>query len=60
LRIISLFYFGQWNEVLFEWAHLYVWPALIILDALVVFLIWVQRMGPAVTSGHDSCAEAGS
>ena len=42
-RIISLFYIGQWNEVVFEWAHLYVWPALIMLDALIVFLIWLYR-----------------
>lgn len=41
-RIISLFYLGQWNQVAFDWAHLYLWPALIILDALVVFLIWVR------------------
>ncbi|HEY5307904.1 MAG TPA: exosortase H, partial [Casimicrobiaceae bacterium] len=29
LRVISLFYLGQWNRQLFEWAHLYVWQALI-------------------------------
>lgn len=42
VRIISLFYLGQWNETWFEWAHLYLWQALIMLDALVVFLIWVR------------------
>lgn len=41
-RIISLFYLGQWNQVAFDWAHLYLWPALIILDALVIFLVWVR------------------
>jgi exosortase H (IPTLxxWG-CTERM-specific) len=42
VRIISLFYLGQWDEALFEWAHLYVWQALIILDVLVVFLVWLS------------------
>ena len=41
-RIISLFYLGQWNMTAFEWAHLYVWQALIMLDVLVVFLIWLR------------------
>lgn len=44
LRIISLFYLGQWNRELFDWAHLYVWQALIMLDALVVFLIWIRYL----------------
>lgn len=42
LRIISLFYLGQWSRELFDWAHLYIWQALIMLDALVVFLIWLR------------------
>jgi len=44
LRVISLFYLGQWNYDIFEWAHLYVWQALIMLDVLVVWLIWVRRV----------------
>ena len=42
LRIISLFYLGQWNKTVFEWAHLYVWQALIMLDVLLVFLVWLR------------------
>jgi exosortase H (IPTLxxWG-CTERM-specific) len=42
VRIISLFYLGQWNMTAFEWAHLYLWQALIMLDALIVFLIWIR------------------
>lgn len=42
LRIISLFYLGQWSQALFDWAHLYIWQALIMLDALIVFLIWIR------------------
>jgi exosortase H (IPTLxxWG-CTERM-specific) len=44
VRVISLFYLGQWNYDVFEWAHLYVWQALIMLDVLVVWLIWVRRV----------------
>ncbi len=43
VRVISLFYIGQWNRDVFEWAHLYVWQALIMLDVLIVWLIWVRR-----------------
>ena len=42
VRIISLFYLGQWNHTWFEWFHLYLWQALIVLDALVVFLLWLR------------------
>lgn len=44
VRIISLFYIGQWSHVWFEWFHLYLWQALIILDALVVWLIWLRYL----------------
>ncbi len=44
IRVISLFYLGQWNFEVFEWAHLYVWQALIMLDVLIVWLIWVRRV----------------
>ena len=44
VRVISLFYLGQWDFAVFEWAHLYVWQALIMLDVLVVWLIWVRRV----------------
>ena len=44
VRVISLFYIGQWDFSVFEWAHLYVWQALIMLDVLVVWLIWVRRV----------------
>jgi exosortase H (IPTLxxWG-CTERM-specific) len=47
VRIISLFYLGQWNQAAFEWFHLYLWQALIILDALVVWLIWLRTLPQA-------------
>lgn len=46
LRIISLFYLGQWNQTAFEWAHLYIWQALIMLDVLIVFLVWLRYLPP--------------
>ena len=51
VRIISLFYLGQWNYTAFEWFHLYLWQALIILDALVVWLIWLRRLPRARGGG---------
>lgn len=46
-RIISLFYIGAWNTAVFDWAHLYLWPALIMLLALLYWLGWVALL-PAV------------
>ncbi|MEE4376404.1 MAG: exosortase H [Candidatus Competibacteraceae bacterium] len=46
VRIISLFYLLQWNQTFFEWAHLYLWQALIILDALIVFVLWLRMLPP--------------
>jgi exosortase H (IPTLxxWG-CTERM-specific) len=51
VRIISLFYLGQWNMVWFNWFHLYLWQALIILDALVVWLIWLRMLPPPDRGG---------
>ena len=45
VRIISLFYLGQWNYTVFEWFHLYFWPVLIMLDVLIVFAIYLQWLG---------------
>lgn len=44
VRIISLFYLLQWDKNWFEWFHLYLWQALIILDALIVWLIWLRYL----------------
>jgi exosortase H (IPTLxxWG-CTERM-specific) len=62
VRVISLFYLGQWSLEAFEWAHLYVWQALIMLDVLVVWLIWVRTLpresGRAGGSGPPGGASA--
>ncbi len=52
LRIISLFYLLQWNAVWFEWAHLYLWQALIMFDVLVVFLLWLRQLPPVEAAAH--------
>lgn len=46
VRVISLFYLGQWNMAAFEWAHLYLWQALIMLDVLIVWLVWIRMLPP--------------
>ena len=45
-RVVSLFYLGQWDARAFEWAHLYLWQALIMLDVLVVWLLWIRILPP--------------
>ena len=42
VRVISLFYLGQWNTAVFNFAHEYLWQALIMLDVLIVWLLWVR------------------
>jgi exosortase H (IPTLxxWG-CTERM-specific) len=44
VRIVSLFYLGQWDMKWFEWAHLYAWQALIMLDALLVWMLWIRAI----------------
>jgi exosortase H (IPTLxxWG-CTERM-specific) len=57
VRIISLFYLGQWNQVAFEWFHLYLWQALIILDAMVVWLVWLRTL-PQAKASREAAAQA--
>jgi exosortase H (IPTLxxWG-CTERM-specific) len=42
VRIISLFYLVGWSTSAFEFAHLYLWQALIMLDVLLVWLVWLR------------------
>jgi exosortase H (IPTLxxWG-CTERM-specific) len=44
LRVISLYYLGKWDAEVFEFAHLYLWQALIMLDVLVVWLLWIRAV----------------
>lgn len=58
VRIVSLFYLGQWNQIAFEWFHLYLWQALIILDALVVWLVWLRTLPRARAQAQASAQNA--
>jgi exosortase H (IPTLxxWG-CTERM-specific) len=46
VRVVSLFYLGQWSLRAFEWAHLYLWQALIMVDVLIVWLFWIRTLPP--------------
>jgi exosortase H (IPTLxxWG-CTERM-specific) len=59
VRVISLFYLGQWNYKVFEWAHLYVWQALIMLDVLIVWLVWVRTLPKAQDGDRDGGSSGG-
>ncbi|MDF1483772.1 exosortase H [Ramlibacter sp. H39-3-26] len=58
VRVISLFYLGQWNMAWFNFAHSYLWQALIMLDVLVVFMVWARRYArpPTGPSVHAAAA----
>ena len=56
VRVISLLYLGPWNKDVFEWAHLYVWQALIMLDVLVVWVIGVRLAGVHRAVGGNALA----
>ena len=49
--MISLYYLGQYNRDWFDFAHMYLWESLIVLDTLAVFWIWAsvvrKSMAPA-------------
>lgn len=50
-RIISLVYLGVWKPAWFHWVHWYVWDALILVDVLLIFLLWLRRL-PAPVEIH--------
>jgi exosortase H (IPTLxxWG-CTERM-specific) len=42
VRIVSLFYLGQWDRDIFTWVHHNLWQGLMILAILLVFLLWLR------------------
>jgi exosortase H (IPTLxxWG-CTERM-specific) len=44
VRFISLFYIGQYSMTWFDFAHGYLWESLLVLDTMVVFWLWVDRV----------------
>ncbi len=59
LRVISLFYLGMWNQDIFDFAHYYAWQVLIIIDAFIVFLVWLAKL-PSDDSDADDGMDAPS
>ena len=54
LRVLSLFYLNMWSKEAFDFAHLYLWQALIMLDVLIVWLLWMRSV--ARRAGFDLVA----
>jgi exosortase H (IPTLxxWG-CTERM-specific) len=55
VRFISLFYIGQHSMTWFDFAHGYLWETLLVLDTMVVFWLWVNRVfraGAVLNAGH--------
>lgn len=42
LRIISLFYLNLLSETWFQFAHLYLWQGLLMIDVLLFMLVWLR------------------
>jgi exosortase H (IPTLxxWG-CTERM-specific) len=42
IRFISLFYMGEYNRAWFDFAHLYLWESLMMIDTLVIFWTWAH------------------
>lgn len=58
LRVITLFYLVDYNQAMFQFAHLYLWQALIMIDVLVVWLIWVRQVARGESRREISDAQA--
>ena len=52
VRFISLFYLGQYSRTWFDFAHGYLWETLLVLDAMVIFWLWVSRVSGSGTVGN--------
>jgi exosortase H (IPTLxxWG-CTERM-specific) len=52
LRFISLFYLGQYSMTWFDFVHAYLWESLLVLDTMVVFWLWVNRVARFGAATH--------
>ena len=52
VRFISLYYIGQYSLTWFDFAHGYLWETLLVLDTMVVFWLWVNRVFRAGAALH--------
>ena len=53
VRIITLFYLGQFNRAWFDFAHFYLWESLVI-DTLAIFWAWDILVRRRVLSSSSS------
>ena len=44
VRIVSLCFLGTYSSAALEVGHLYVWPIVVIVTALLTLLVWVERI----------------
>jgi len=58
LRFISLFYLGQYSTSLFDFAHIYLWEILIILDTVVIFWWWVTWVNRGTAAANPQISGA--
>jgi exosortase H (IPTLxxWG-CTERM-specific) len=58
LRVISLYYLGQYSMKWFDWAHLYAWDVLIMVDGVIVFLLWIRWLPPVRRDGSVASSPA--
>lgn len=47
VRILSLFYAGQWSRDVFTWAHHNLWQGLMIVGAIALFYLWLAVIARA-------------
>ena len=52
IRFVSLFYIGQYSMRWFDFAHEYLWESLLVLDTMVVFWLWVNRVSKSAATAH--------
>jgi exosortase H (IPTLxxWG-CTERM-specific) len=56
LRVISLYYLGQYSRAWFDFAHMYLWESLLVLDTLVIFWLWASVVRRSLPSQHGLTA----
>lgn len=57
VRVIRLFYLGQWSMIAFEWAHLSLWQALIMLDVLIICLAWIHILPSTSNASYPAAVD---
>jgi exosortase H (IPTLxxWG-CTERM-specific) len=54
VRFISLYYVALYNRAWFDFAHLYLWESLMMLDTLVIFWTWAHFVRKSGLMAHAS------